>query len=178
MYRRPRPFFGGAAGGVFLICLALAFMVHGAFFLPLVFVGLAFAALFGSLSSGKPQATYGGIMGFIWMLGLGVIAAFNFWWPGILILVGISAIAGTMFRPMMSAPKQSEYQPFPPPEQPYYQPSRPAEQPYQPYQEGYQPPQPPEGYQEGGKVYPYPQQPEQEYEQPRAQYPQELPPQQ
>jgi hypothetical protein len=176
------------AGGIFLIFLALAFIVHGSFYLPLLFVGLAFAALLGSLSSGKSQATYGGIMGFIWMLGLAAIFAFDFWWPGILILVGISAIAGTMFRPMMSgpmgasAPQQPYYQPSQPPQQPYYQPSQQPEQPsYQPYREGYQPQSQQETYQEDGKAYPYPQQPEQSsqmYEQPQAQYPQELPPQQ
>lgn len=183
MYRQPRPFFGGLAGGVFLLCLALAFLVHGSFFLPLLFVGLACAALFGSLSSGKPQATYGGIMGFIWMLGLAVLFTFNLWWPGIIILLAISAIVGTTFRPMMrgmptGAPQQPYYQPSQPPQQPYYQPSQP---PQQPYQEGYQPQSQPESYQEGEKVYPYPQQqpqPSQEYEQPQAQYPQELPPQQ
>jgi predicted lipid-binding transport protein (Tim44 family) len=183
MYRQPRPFFGGLAGGIFLICLALAFMVHGSFFLPLLFVGLAFSALFGSLSSGKPQATYGGVMGFIWMLGLAAFFAFNFWWPGILILLGISAIAGTILRPMMNAQQQPYYQPSQQPQQPYYQPSQPPQQPeqpsYQPYQEGYQPQPEQETYQEGDKIYPYPQQrSSQEYEQPQAQYPQELPPQQ
>lgn len=186
MYRQRRPFFGGLGGGFFLLCLALAFLVHGSFFLPLLFVGLAFAALFGSLSSGKPQATYGGIMGFIWMLGLAALFAFNLWWPGILILLAISAIVGTTFRPMMrsmptGAPQQPYYQPSQPSQQPYYQPPQPSEQPsYQPYQEGYQPQSQPEGYQEGDKIYPYPQQqaqPSQEYEQPHAQYPQELPPQ-
>lgn len=180
MYRGSRNFMGGIAGGVFLICLALAFMT-GHFWLPMIFVGLAFASLFGSLSAGNPRATYGGVMGFIWMIGLAVCAAFNFWWPGILIILGATAIAGTLFRPMMNsevktdAPQQPYYQPSQPsqqaqqqPEQPYYQPS---------YQEGYRPPQ--EGYQEGGKVHPYPEQPHvQEYEQPQAQYPQELPPQQ
>jgi hypothetical protein len=175
MYRGSRNFFGGIAGGHFLIFLALAFMT-GHFFLPMIFVGLAFASLFGSLSAGNPRATYGGVMGFIWMAGLAVCATFNFWWPGILIILGLSAIAGTLFRPMMSGPVKTEA-----PQQPYYQPSQPQQQPeqpyYQPYQEGYQPPQ--EGYQEGGKVHPYPEQPQvQEYEQPQAQYPQELPPQQ
>ncbi len=129
MYRQRRPFFGGLGGGIFLLCLALAFLVHGSFFLPLLFVGLAFAALLGSLSSGKPQATYGGIMGFIWMLGLAALFAFNLWWPGILILLAISAIVGTTFRPMMrgmpaGAPQQPYYQPSQPPQQPYYQPSQ------------------------------------------------------
>jgi hypothetical protein len=180
MYRGSRNFFGGIAGGLFLIFLALAFMT-GHFFLPMIFVGLAFASLFGSLSAGNPRATYGGVMGFIWMMGLAACAAFNFWWPGILIIVGISTIAGTLFRPMMNSQVKTDA-----PQQPvYYQPSQPSqqaqqpsEQPYyQPYQEGYKPPQ--EGYQEGGKVHPYPEQPHvQEYEQPQAQYPQELPPQQ
>src|SRR6266567_2905760 len=169
MYRRPRPFFGGLAGGIFLIFLALSFLVYGSFNLPLFFVGLAFSALFGSLTSGKPQATYGGIMGFIWMLGLAAFFVFHFWWPVFLLLAGISAIAGTMLRPMLSSQVSTGA-----PQQPYYQP---PQQPQQPsYQEGYQPqPQQEESYQEGDKIYPYPQQreqPSQEYEQPHAQYPQ------
>lgn len=176
MYGGPQNLFRGVAGGVFLIFLALAFMT-GHFWWPMIFVGLAFAALFGSLSAGNPRATYGGVMGFIWMLGLAACAIFNFWWPGILIVLGVSAIAGALLRPMMNSQVKMDA-----PQQPYYQPSQPQHQPEQPYyqpsyQEGYKPPQ--EGYQEGGKVHPYPQQPQtQEYEQPQAQYPQELPPQQ
>lgn len=50
MYDRRQPVFGGIAGGIFLIFLALAFVVHS-FFLPLLFVGLAFSIFFGILSA-------------------------------------------------------------------------------------------------------------------------------
>ena len=105
-------------------------------------------------------------------------------WIVFLFAAGISAILGTLARPIMAGlgsmaffgttqqPPQPYYQP---PQQPYQQPP----QPYQPYQEGYQPPTPQaETYKEGGQHYPYPSQPAQEYEQPQAQYPQQMPPQQ
>ncbi len=182
---------GSAAGGIFLIFLALAILLHG-LFLPLLFAGLAFAALLGPLSSGRPDAAYGGLQGFIWMLGLALCFLLGFW-PWIMLTIGASIVLGAMARPvmggmgnwgMMGQPQQPYYQPPPnqpqQPEQPYYQPSsdQPSyqEQPYQPYQQGYQPPpqQPQETYQEGGKQYEYPPQ----YDQPQAQYPQEMPPQQ
>lgn len=161
MYGRPRPVFGGIAGGVFLIFLALAFVVHS-FFVPLLFVGLAFAAFFGSLSSGRSQATYGGIIGCIWLLGLGVMYFFNLWWPGILVLVGVSAVAGTILRPMLTAQgqMQSPYQSSQPPQMP----DPPRYQP--PYQGGYPP-----SYQPSDPYH-------QEYNPPPAPYSQEFPPRQ
>jgi hypothetical protein len=121
-----------------------------------------------SLMYGRSQ--YGGIIGLIWLLGLAVMYAFDLWWPGILILVGISAVVGTILRPMISAQRQ---------QQPPYQPSQPPRQPEPPLY-------PPPPYQGGYPPYyqpsdPYLQQSEssaQEYDQPRAHYPQELPPQQ
>jgi energy-coupling factor transporter transmembrane protein EcfT len=132
MYNRRQPVFGGIAGGIFLIFLALAFLVHS-FFLPLLFVGLAFSIFFGALSSGKSQATYGGIIGLIWILGLAVLYTFDLWWPGILILAGISVVVGTILRPMIGAGwKQGTL----------YQPSQ---QPQQPEQALYAPPPPYQG---------------------------------
>lgn len=176
---------GSVGGAVFLVFLVLAILSHG-FFLPLLFAGLAFAALLGPFSSGNPGAVYGGVQGFVWLMGLALCFLFGFW-PLILLPTVVSIILGTMARPMMGGmgnwgmmgqPQQPYYQPPPnqpqQPEQPYYQPS--SEQTYQPYQQGYQPPpqQPQETYQEGGKQYEYPPQ----YDQPQAQYPQEMPPQQ
>ena len=175
MYYR-RNFFSSISGGIVLIGLALAFLLgRGEFSLPIFFVALAFSALFGSLSSGNPRAVYGGIQGFIWLLGLAFCFYFTFW-PWILVVAGISIILGALIQPILAgllgigfiAAMQSNRQP-----QQQYQ------QPYQPYQQGYQQPQQtPPTYVEGEQQHQYPPQPKQEYDQPQTQYPQEMPPQQ
>jgi len=33
-------------------------------------------------------------MGGLWLIGIAVLAITNWWWPGIMVLVGISALAG------------------------------------------------------------------------------------
>ena len=177
-YNRYRNPLGGLAGGFFILALFFAFLLHGAFggagFLVLLFAGLAFASLFGSISSMNRQGIYGGLHGFVWMLGL----ALCFWvgfWPWILLPVAISAILGSLFNPIMAglggaaflAGSQMQQQPGYQ-QQPYQQQEQPGPQTYQ---QGYQgaPPQPQAGYQE----------PKQQYEQPQVQYPeqqQELPP--
>ena len=37
---------------------------------------------------------WGGIMGVIWLIGIAVLAIFNWWWPGIMVLIGVSALVG------------------------------------------------------------------------------------
>ena len=146
-YRRQNPL-RGLAGGIFIIFLALAFFIGGTgskLFLPLLFVGLAFCALITSVSTFNPRSIYSGLMGFVWLLGIGVCFIVGFW-PWILVLVGISMILGALFRPITAgllgagfllANQQQQQPPF--------QPAYPAPQ------------QPPPGtYQEGGNVYPYP----------------------
>ena len=180
------------AGGFFFIGLALAFALSnwfgGSGFLFFLFAGLAFASLFGSASSMNPRGLYGGIQGFVWLLGLGILFVIGFW-PWILVLVGISAILGSLIAPITASlmglgiyaamynnqPQQTYQQPY---QQAYPQEQPPPEEPYTPYQQGYQPPQAPPGtYQEGDQQHQYPQ-PKQEFEQPQIHYPQELPPQQ
>ncbi len=185
-------------GGIFLLFLALAFLVShggaGIFFLPILFVGLAISSLIGSLGF-STRGAYGGLYGFVWCLGLAFCFLFGFW-PWILFVVAFTVLLGALARPIMAAlagmgifamansfngqPHPAYQPPYPQqnPYQPPYQAPYPQQDPHQPsYQEGYQspPPQPTsENYQEGGKQYPYP---SQQYEQPQAQYPQELPPQ-
>lgn len=190
MRRGYRTGLGGLAGGFFFIGLALAFALSGSlggiWFLFFLFAGLAFASLFGSASSMNPRGLYGGIQGFVWLMGLAILFVIGFW-PWILVLIGISAILGSLIAPITAGlmglglyaatrnnqPQQTYQQPY---QQPYAAEQPPPEEPYTPYQQGYQPPQAPPGtYQEGGQQYP---QPKQEFEQPQTHYPQELPPQQ
>ncbi len=183
------------AGLIFLVFLFLAFFTGGTgggFFLPLLFVGLAFATLIGSLATFNPRGVYGGIQGFVWMLGIALCFAVGSFWPWILIPIILSGFLGILLRPIMALllgigifgaanmmnqqqpMYQQPYQPYQPPIPPYQPPAQ--QGPYQAYDQGYQSvPEPsPETYREGGQQYPYPQ----SYEQPQAQYPQELPPQQ
>ena len=184
MYRQRNPL-RAMTGGILLIGLAIAFFAGGGghLFLPILFVTLAFTSLIGSFSSFRPNGIYGGLYGFVWMLGLAFCFLVGFW-PWILVVVGISVILGALRAPIMAAilgMGVAGAASFSNRQQPYYSPPQPA-QPYQSYQEGYQPSQPQEVYQEGGQQYQYPPQPQQpsqpEYEHPQAQYPQELPPQQ
>ena len=190
MRRGYRGGLGGLSGAFFCIGLALAIAFsaslggHG--FLFFLFAGLAFCSLFGSASSMNPRGLYGGIQGFVWLMGLAIMFVIGFW-PWILVLIGISAILGSLIAPITAGlmgmgiyaasqynqPQQTYQQPY---QQPYPPEQPPPEEPYSPYQQGYQPPQAPPGtYQEGGQ-YQYPQ-PKQEFEQPQVHYPQELPPQ-
>jgi len=177
-----------ASSGIFLLFLALAFLVSqadGKLFLPILFVGLAITSLIGSLSMLNPRGVYGGLYAFVWLLGLAFCFLFGFW-PWILFVVAVSAILGALAQPIMAALMSMSFLAMPSnlntqPQQPYQESPR-QQDPYQQqsYQEGYQPPpsspQPsPESYQEGGKQYTNP---SSEYDQPQSQYPpQELPPQ-
>jgi hypothetical protein len=169
---------GGIAGGIMLIGLALAF-IGGGFNLPIFFVAVAFATLIGSMSSRSPQAIYGGLQGFFWLLALAVFFITGSWIV-FLVAAGISTILGTIARQIMAGlGSMAFFGTAQPPPQQYYQPTQPSyqppQQPYQTYQEGYRPP---ETYQEGGQPYPYPLPPSQQYEQPQAHYPEQAPPQQ
>ena len=88
----------GISGAIVLIGLALAF-AFGGFNLSIFFVALAFASLIGSFGSLNPRNAYGGIQGFVWLLGLALCFAIGFW-PWILVLVGISAILGSLIAPI------------------------------------------------------------------------------
>lgn len=201
--RRYRGPLSGLASGFFIICLALAFFFQSQFgdgwFLPLIFIGLAFSILIGSISSLNPRGIYGGLYGFFWMLVLALFFITGSWiW--FLVGAGISIILGALMRPLIAmllgagflaatrAGQQQYQQPYQQPypqgqQPPYQQPYQEGQAPYQNYQQGYQPMQPPPTpgtYNESGQYSPYPQQaqPKQQYDVPETQYPQEMPPQQ
>lgn len=174
----------GLAGGLFIIALIFAFSLHGSLggvgFLPIFFAGLALLSLFGSISSLNRHAIYGGIQGFVWLLGLALCFWIGFW-PWILLPVAATMILGSLINPIMSGlsgfgftgagqTQQASYQ----------QPYAPQQQTdYPSYQQGYQATPPQQTYEEGNQQYPYNPAPKEQYEQPQVQYPerqQELPP--
>ncbi len=200
-YRYQNPM-RGVAVGIFLLALVIAFSLNsslnGIGFVSILFVGLAFASLLGSASSMRPNATYGGMYGFIWLLGLALCFWIGFW-PWILLPIIATTVLGSLFRPIIAGLTSQSFMQSPPmqQQQPYqqqpYQPenpqnyeqgyqSGPQQQPYQSedpqsYEQGYgsAPHQP--SYREGQQQYPYNSEPKQQYDQPQVQYPeQELPP--
>ncbi len=166
-----------ATGGIFFIGLALAIalgnQLGGDWFIAIFFITLACTSFIGSLNFNR-RGVYSGSYGFIWLLAIALFFITSSWlW--FLVAIGVSAILGSLWRPMMRgsfSPQQPYYQ------QPPYQPTNEQPPSYQSYEQGYQPPaqQPPAAYQEGAQQYPYPQAQEPQYEQPQVQYPQEMPP--
>ena len=176
-YRNPMR---GLATGIFFIVLAFAFYFsHNSdlnLFLPILFTGLAFVSLLGTASSGNPRGIYGGLQGFVWLLGLALCFLIGFW-PWILLPIGACLILGALYNPITTGLASSGFRANQPPPQQYQQ----TNQPQQPYEQGYQAPPPASStYQESGQQYQYPPQPKQQYDQPEAESPQEqeLPPQQ
>src|SRR5712691_5236412 len=106
MRRGYRNSLGGLAGGFFFIGLALAIALSGSLgghgFLFFLFAGLAFCSLLGSASSMNPRGLYGGLQGFVWLMGLAFLFVIGFW-PWILVLIGISAILGSLIAPITAA---------------------------------------------------------------------------
>lgn len=171
-YRYQNPM-RGLAGSLVIIALIIGFALSPTWgskaFLLSLFIGLAFASLFGSFSTMSRNGIYSGFYGFIWLLGLGLCFVIGFW-PWILLPVAVTMILGAMFRPILSGLGFLTATSMQPPGQ---------QQPYpQQGQSGNQPQQ--QGYQ-GAPAWPHQANQEniQQSEQPRTPYPeqqQELPP--
>ena len=89
--------FDTASGGIILIGIGVFIWLNINWF-PwfLVVIGLA-----GLPSSVAREGLWAGLQGVIWLGGLAVLFATNMFWPGILILIGLSTIAGALARPPM-----------------------------------------------------------------------------
>jgi hypothetical protein len=148
-YRKPyKNPIGGIAVGILIICLAVAIylgVLNWTWFLTILFVGLALSALIGGFSSYDPKAAYGGLQGFVWLLGLALCFAIGFW-PWILLPLGVSIILGALAVPIMESMRTSVFPPANPHYPLPYQHGQPYQlgQPWPPYQQSqpYQPGQP------------------------------------
>jgi hypothetical protein len=92
-----------ATGGIVLIGIGLIFLLELDFF-PWILVVAGFASLPGSIAK---EGLWAGSQSFLWLVGIALLFAFDFFWPGILILAGLSTIAGALFKPpMLEKPKR------------------------------------------------------------------------
>lgn len=85
----------GASGGIFLIGIGILFLTKIDFF-PWILVVIGVSSLPGSVAQ---KGFWAGIQGFIWLVGLAILFATETFWPGILILAGLSILAGAIVRP-------------------------------------------------------------------------------
>lgn len=90
---------GSIVGFGFLGGLALAFFLAGHFW-TILFVTLAFTAMFGSLSSLNAAGIYGGFQGMVFFLGLALLTLIG-WWPWLLVVFAVLALLsiGNAFIP-------------------------------------------------------------------------------
>ena len=90
------------AGGAFvLIGIGLIFLLGLSVWPWILFVVAAPAVLHGLGGGG----VWGGLKARVGLIGLGVIALLDIWWPGILILIGVSILVETLARPAAAAEK-------------------------------------------------------------------------
>lgn len=78
------------AGGVFLIGLALLFLVPGLGFWPGILFVIGASSITHDVLRGKAWFQSGGLF----MIGLGLVFAFGFSLPLLLILIGVSMLVG------------------------------------------------------------------------------------
>jgi hypothetical protein len=76
-------------------------------------VVIGVAVLPGSISQ---KGLWAGLQGSLWLFGIAILAITDLWWPGILILIGISTLLGALVKPPMldkpkrGLPPESEYE--------------------------------------------------------------------
>ena len=78
------------SGGLLLIGIGLILLLRMPFF-PTILAGFA---------TGRG---WQGVQGGIWLVGLFFLFYYEIFWPGILILAGVSALIGAVTRPMLSS---------------------------------------------------------------------------
>jgi hypothetical protein len=106
---RNRDAFHGASGGIILIGIGIIFLANIDFF-PAILVVIGLASLPESVAQ---KGFWAGIQSAVWLIGIAVLFAFDIFWPGILILVGLSMLAGGLVRPPGMEGKRKRGLPLP-----------------------------------------------------------------
>ena len=83
----------GMSGGIFLIGLGVLFLVDEIDFWPWILLVIGLASVPGSIAS---EGLWAGLQGLVWMGGLAVLFASGQFFPGVLILIGLSLVADRM----------------------------------------------------------------------------------
>ena len=104
-----RDAFHGASGGIILIGIGIIFLANIDFF-PAILVVIGLASLPESVAQ---KGFWAGIQSAVWLIGIAVLFAFDIFWPGILILVGLSMVAGALVRPPGMEGKRKRGLPLP-----------------------------------------------------------------
>ncbi len=86
----------GMSGGIFMIGLGVLFLADSIDFFPWILLVIGLASVPGSIAK---EGFWAGLQGLIWMGGLAVLFEMDALWPGVLILIGLSTMAGALVRP-------------------------------------------------------------------------------
>jgi hypothetical protein len=100
-----KKYYDGLSGGIFLIGLGLLFLVPGLGIWPWILVVIACSQLPMSLARKQGWMAW---QDFVWMVGLALLFASGFFFPGILIVLGVSALLGATTRQHQSSPFASK----------------------------------------------------------------------
>jgi hypothetical protein len=92
---RNKDAFHGMTGGIILIGIGIIFLANIDFF-PAILVVIGLAGLPESVAQ---KGFWAGIQSAVWLIGIAALFAFDIFWPGILILIGLSTVAGALVRP-------------------------------------------------------------------------------
>jgi len=96
----PRPsLFRTLSGGLFLIGIGLISLLKMPF-APTILASIGLSSIPAGLAAGR---AWNAIQSGRWLVALLLFLYFNILWPGILILLGVSALVGALTRPMLRA---------------------------------------------------------------------------
>jgi hypothetical protein len=101
--------FHGITGGIILIGIGIIFLANIEFF-PAILVVIGLAGLPESVAQ---KGFWAGIQSAVWLIGIAVLFVYDIFWPGILILIGLSMLAGGLVRPPGMEGKRKRGLPLP-----------------------------------------------------------------
>jgi hypothetical protein len=101
--------FHGMTGGIILIGIGIIFLANIDFF-PAILVVIGLAGLPESVAQ---KGFWAGIQSAVWLIGIAVLFVYDIFWPGILILIGLSMLAGGLVRPPGMEGKRKRGLPLP-----------------------------------------------------------------
>ncbi|MHB1294990.1 MAG: hypothetical protein ACYC4R_08315 [Anaerolineae bacterium] len=96
-----KPPYEAMSGGILLVGIGILLLVPGLGFWPWILVVAAIAGLPASLAANRGWL---GWQSFFWLTGLAVLFATGYFWPGILILAGLSMLIGGLMRESAGSP--------------------------------------------------------------------------